>query len=525
MTSSEFQSWGASGAALLQRIDITNFKAFKRLSLELKGRHLLVYGANGSGKSSLYWALYTFLQSARKSTDEVVKYFDSADPERLLNIHEDADVNPGEIAVALGDGNGGENKVYRISLNQHGTNNRPVILAGNLASDFITYRFFFGFSDFKNSEKFDIWPLFEKEILPFCVSVGGRSPLGLWNRIKSGEANPDGLDGPGGAKAYRDFATATVAFKNLLPSIIDSISTAAQSFYDEHFAVHDLAEVKLKLGVTTAASFTGTNKDNAKFTHPVVEFQIQVGGKIITRPQSYLNEAKLTQLALSVRFAASMVNLHDSPLKLLVLDDVLVSLDMSNRMKVVQILQSASFKDYQQIIMTHDQGLFNEMKRQIQNNDQWSFVTLTKKSTGDVKVKEERRPLEKAKAYFGENMLDEAAQHLRIAAEENVRNYRQVVLNQNVAEGFTPLSEHIKSVKSHFEARLLQKCSQSISRDRSLSFSDADKQSAEVICIFDDLGKMTERVLNPAAHWNEVPLYEQEVEKTIELIGRLEQMA
>ena len=49
-------------------------------------------------------------------------------------------------------------------------------------------------------------------------------------------------------------------------------------------------------------------------------------------PPAFLNEAKMTQLALSVRFAASMVNLHDSDLKLLVLDDLLVSLDMTCKM-------------------------------------------------------------------------------------------------------------------------------------------------------------------------------------------------
>ena len=51
----------------------------------------------------------------------------------------------------------------------------------------------------------------------------------------------------------------------------------------------------------------------------------------------------MTQLALSVRFAASRVNLRDSDLRLLVLDDLLVSLDMSNRMKVVEILLSDTF--------------------------------------------------------------------------------------------------------------------------------------------------------------------------------------
>lgn len=135
----------------LHRIEIRNFKAFREFILDLKGRHLLIYGPNGSGKSSLYWALYTFLQSARKPTPGVAKYFDPADPQNLLNLHEQGETAPmpGEIALTLRDAATRIDTTYRISQTTHATHLQPAILKGDLASDFITYRFF---SVFRTSE-------------------------------------------------------------------------------------------------------------------------------------------------------------------------------------------------------------------------------------------------------------------------------------------------------------------------------------------------------------------------------------
>ncbi len=72
----------------IHSIDLKHFKAFQDTPpIELEGKSLLRYGSNGSGKSSIFWALYTFLQSSQKPPAEVHKYFDPSHRESLVNIN------------------------------------------------------------------------------------------------------------------------------------------------------------------------------------------------------------------------------------------------------------------------------------------------------------------------------------------------------------------------------------------------------------------------------------------------------
>jgi len=548
----------------LQKIEITNFKAFRKFNLNLEGRHLLVYGANGAGKSSLYWALYTFLQSARKSTNSIEKYFNPSNPQNLLNIYEqrEATPRPGEIRLTFRDTDSGNEYTYPISQTLHGTDDEPMILKADLASDFITYRFFFGFSHFRNSERFNIWPLFEKEILPFCVTTGGgrRTPLGLWNRIKTESPNPWRSHGIAGARNYTAFHHATRLFADSLVGIVDSISTEAQNFYDEHFSVGDAGKVDLKLGLVTPPSSSGDNQSTFAFVKPVIEFGIQINGHTISRPQAFLNEAKLTQLALSVRFAASLVNLHDSEVKLLVLDDLLVSLDMSNRMKVVPILLSEAFDDYQKIILTHDMGLFREFRRVLGTNQtDWQCARLEgKPSDPTVSCQSEKTDTQKAEEYLRGHNLDEASLCLRRACEDTAKRF--IDHNEVIpTKDFLSLSDALRSARNKVLSGLPVELYERVirntpvhHRDLLIASSDADidanqdldpatkgrlktnrnrlrqlvtKEHVErlrQIKLIDDILACKDRVLNPAAHAGNPPLYEKEVQDALILIRDLE---
>lgn len=549
----------------LHRIEITNFKAFRKFSLKLEGRHLLVYGPNGSGKSSIYQAIYTFFQSARKEHLHISKFFDSSNLENLLNIHEEREATPkpGRIALTFRDSRTNLDTIFPISETDHDTFDKPEILKADLASDFITYRFCFGFSDFKNSQKFNLWPLFEKEILPFCVTTSSQSetPFDQWVRIKSGDPNPTGSQGLSGTYAYKKFRGNVERFARILPEMVDTISQRAKKFYDKHFSGDDPSPITLRLGVTTLPSATGKNQAEFEFIVPEIELWIQVGDQIIQRPQSYLNEGKLTQLALSVRFAASLVNLRKSDIKLLVLDDLLVSLDMNNRMQVVDILLSETFSDYQKIILTHERGFFEEVRRRIgENHRHWCFRSLRGNPKDGIFEDNEKRPIEKAIDYLNGYDLEAAASQLRKAAEDTAERYRRVALGTTPAPGkFHSLTEDLKAAKKHLLNQLPLKLKQALKgmpeahrkklvsvtdddidnddlskeekgrikkqRGRLKAFlSDESWKALESVEIIEKVIQMKDRVLNPASHWTETPLYQAEVRKALTLIERLEKV-
>ena len=558
----------------LHKVEIKNFKAFRDFTLNLEGRHLLVYGDNGAGKSSLYWAIYTFLQSASKAKDSIAKYFDPADPQNLLNINEkDPAANPGQIALTLRDVATNSDTSYRISQAHHDTYLNPVIAKADLASDFVTYRFFFGFSDFKNSDDFDIWPLFEREILPFCVTTGG-GPGELkdrWNALKGASPNPNQYRGRAGKNAYRDFNERLKGYTTSLKLVVDQTSTAAQQFYDAHFAQGDSMKITLRLAITQDAYYS---RQYGVKIPPILRFGIQANGIEVKKPQSFMNEAKMTQLALSVRFASSLVNLHDSDLKLLVLDDLLVSLDMSNRMKVVEILlNDPAFANYQKIILTHDLGFFQEFRRMIgANSPSWSFYRLSS-SKGLSSFKSE---METALEFLEQDQIAECGNRLRKCVEANLTAFLDQVrqkkgldhlvdreafasLHQNLNEASAELrlasyKEFAELLHAQFSLdQLLALCSPdeldptifaAATKEEKKAkgaliaklyaarpklhqciidlLSDASRKRLTAMKLVDEVRRIKDRILNPASHAGATPLYSKEAEDAVKVIQALD---
>ncbi len=539
----------------VETIRIRHFKAFHEFQIDLEGRHLLVYGANGSGKSSLYWALYTFLESSIKQAKEVQKYFDPDHEQSLINIHVGSPENESaliELCLSVGD-----QREYKISFRDHDTKDEPLIARARLASDFINYRFIFRFSDFRNSQTFDFWGLFEQEILPFCRTTSGDNLYSEWVTLVDEQPHHRPLVGGAITRARNEFDQKLVDFHAKVSGVVADIGQKASEFYDEHFADDDQS-VEFRIGIAKPPVYDRSAK---RLVPPILKLEVKKNGREVHKPHVLLNEAKLTQIAVSIRFAASLVNLHESDLKLLVLDDLLVSLDMSNRMKVVEILLSDTFANYQKIILTHDLGFFREFRRTIgDSHEEWCFMSLSGDASKGISVRNEKSAIEKAEDYLNHYDLEEAAVWMRKAAEDSAKRFRAMAegkqpppgefhsLTKNLRAARNKLREKLpvklyeevlKGVPEEHRGKLVRMNNDDIDADSSLDekmkrtikkqraklakfLNEKGWRHLEAIETLDAILKMTDRVLNPAAHWGEPALYEAELKKALRLIRKFE---
>lgn len=168
----------------IKEIKIQNFKAFQQEQVfPVNGKHVLVYGNNGSGKSSLFWALYTLLQSSIKDDDGVKKYFkkyvasNKGTHQTLKNVFMDENEDSFIKLTAI-DTETKLEETYTISHDVTNTNNDgdTLIQELNLASDFINYKLLHNFYRASHKEEVNLWPVFERDIFSFVIRNPARTP-------------------------------------------------------------------------------------------------------------------------------------------------------------------------------------------------------------------------------------------------------------------------------------------------------------------------------------------------------------
>ena len=158
--------------------------------------------------------------------------------------------------------------------------------------------------------------------------------------------------------------------------------------------------------------------------NPEILLKVTFFDEDIPAHHRFLNEAKLSAIALAIYFAGFLLQ-PDSDLKILALDDVLIGLDMSNRIPVLDILE-AYFSDYQIFLTTYDRAWYEIVKQRTSRGGKWKAVEFYFSQTGEYEVPiyaEDKAYLEKAREYLNANDYKACAIYVRTAFEAAIKRY------------------------------------------------------------------------------------------------------
>ncbi len=427
----------------IKTIKLSNFRFFiddeKNNTFEPNGENLLIYGENGSGKSSLYKA-FELLSKTKVEEDEFADsiniFSNETDTYLTFAFNNGENITIDKDHLEIGDD---YNYVKNLSVFQ------PLLNYQNLLQ--ISY-------DVQKKKK-------EKNLYEFFETILEKYPI-HGNKILTD------LDGEEYFGEYK--------------RIIQDELFADINLFLEKFE-HNFKIVAIK--------FDGFSK--TVFLE-IEYFEEDIGKKY----HLFLNEARLSALAISVYFSImkkQFDNLDDASLKILVLDDLLISLDMNNRLYLIDILKS-EFSDFQIFFFTHDRGLFEVFKEKM--NWKAYEIYVAKKDNFEVPFIKQANPL-----------LDQAGQ------QKDSQNYgcSANLLRQCTEEFLCKFLKYELTIGDRCKVLELDKL-----LNKAIKFENTKEEDKNQI-IIDTLQKLKtfKRVLlNDASHYNDTNIYKNELEDTID---------
>ena len=506
----------------INRIHICGFKAFPNdFELLLEGKNLLMYGENGSGKSSIYYALHCMFQAPLKP-DAGKKYFDPTSEQHLKNLNNlDAD---SKIWI---DFDGRHPFIYNIDKEGYqftllgGKHPLPAQINGC----FINHQFIFHFFNFRNSQRINLFPVFIKDILPFCKDDHTGLHIGeMYDEITASIIKK-------GRHIHPDYILNIEYFNNAVKGVVEEINIYASDRYNEYFKSDDDNELVIRLrydsnfdkpaddaneywlkydNIIELVKENGEIKERKlsykKLNDPFIGLEISEklpDGRLrkIIKPHTYFNEAKLTAIALSVRFA--LLNL-DKPAdgRFLALDDMLISLDMSNRAKVVDFLLKISDK-YKIYLFTHDKMFFEYFKHKTKKTqDTWVYNEIYMDDEKTPYIRNSEDYLGQAEHYIKQHEYEIAGNFLRKEAEAFCKD-------------FLPKKKQLTGDFAHLDLNgLIMNC------------KDYATESGVIdISIFNELDEHRKFILNPSSHDSyDVAKYGHEVKRCLQTLRKLREI-
>lgn len=521
----------------INSIKFKNFKAFfGEETIQLDGKNLLVYGENGSGKSSIFWGLYTFLQSSNKSLADVNKYFVNFDEnipatfDSLKNIFANqADDAYIELETVIYTQTPGTteyvksgtitNRIDTTPTSNNKTLGNQHIGIANASSDFINYKLLHNFYNVTHKQEINLWDVLYKDVFPYYRANENPNEPYFRERIDillAGVPRSSGDAKRASGRPRSDFENKIQTLNSEINNFLFEIETNANNFLKEHFFDgKDYLQLHLIFPISNRINynFIWLKKNDYRIIMTVELYDnIKTSYIPVKRPHSFLNEALLTRLAISVRIGALMTRVQNRDYQILCLDDMLISLDMGNRDKVVQTFLNTQkkanlqvFDKFQKLIFTHDKLFFEIVKQTTKaDKDNWKYLEIYADTSTPItkpKIYNSKDYLASAKYYLENNNYEVAGNYLR---KETELFCKQILPERYKIGAYG----QVKPL-----AMLLQDIGKFI-KDNNLTIAQ-----------FNQLDIYRKFLLNDASHDSyDVPKYKSEIENAIGLLEELKKI-
>lgn len=544
----------------VNKISICNLKGFKKeFPVNVDSANVLIFGENGSGKSSIYWSVYTHYEAYAKSREEAGKYFKHGHPENLRNRFCEP-TDDSYITISFTNDANASLNITDSGSNYYSEDPeiRNFMRDTAITSDFMNYKFLSSLFDFANSSNNDVYKIFRKQVFP-VLNFNGQfngiddQPLPssnaayLWDYLHDNISNL-----PLNRKQAIDLTSPQYkAYTRLLNKFNEALSTQlAGIIMAANIKLHDIfhveAEVVLKY---SKAEFNLIYPDrkksrdkklhdpqillHARMTNPGVK-----NTDVITHPKSFFNEAKITSMALAIRLAILETRSPvDHAPSTIFFDDILISLDMSLRRLVIPVI--LNYAESRQIfILTHDRALFYLWQEAINHRKQ-EIKRI------NARIKEENKLLPPAERKQTQEPPKWQILELYSIIEDGIP-----------ASKFVKTNSYLENARIHLDALRIHECANSLRRacekelkrilPLNVQYEVPRKASDTGGAV--DLNGLIERfvkfrgelnlpndfrqldndrklIMNPYSHDDiETPFYREELSRCIEVVTRLKDL-
>lgn len=412
----------------INNIYIKNYRAYydeKEITLP-NGENLIIYGENGSGKSSLFKSLNSFFASFVSIQSYEKNKFRQAEHGEVRLSFKEYDNNTQNLT--------GEPVCFTFD----GSDNTSVPDSAFLKSAALTK----GFMDYRDLlrvylyDEENLFDLFVKNILRGYI-LNGEKILNRWNDIITDFWSAERANNIRHRRAVTKLNDFKTDFEILINSIVPQINEFLEIFPD--------FDVKVNLELRNL-SCQGIGKKNSWKINSELFLSVKSEEEEIDSYRDYLNEARLSAIAVCI-FLAALKKTESAHYKILYLDDVFIGLDAGNRKPILKII-STYFSDYQIIISTYDRQWFHIALQyfKIEMPKRWKSINLY---VGKIDIMNPIQTIQNPILVEGESDLEKAICYLHHRSCPDypaAANYFRKTLEEKL-EQFFPVQVFYKEEK------------------------------------------------------------------------------